>query len=292
MRLPSCHLAPLAFAAILTCLTSAASAQLDIGLITGGSAYDGELAPVDRIRHFEEARLALGAFGRYEFSPYTAVRLGYTYLSIGGADSTRSTSANRNHRFITDIHELAASLEYYPLGTDRRLAPYVSLGAGAFHYNPTTDFRGDRYDLRPLRTEGQGSPGFEAPYEEWAFVLPFGAGLRYAVLPRLAVGLEVVARFTTVDHLDDFSRRFYVPLEDLERLADNGDPGDLTVELSYRTDELNPSLRPDEATLRANPESDDYYLTANLTLSYRFGKPMSFGKRLGQSGRPIQCPKF
>lgn len=276
-----------------------ARAQLDAGLVVGATAYDGELTPADLAGRFEEARLALGAFGRYQFSPMAAARLGYTYLSIEGSDVTRPTSVGRNHRFVTDIHEVAASLEFYVLGTDRRLAPYLTAGVGAFYYNPTTDYNpaadpsptfageGLRFDLRPLGTEGQGNPGFGDLYSEWAFAVPLGGGLRFRVTPAFMIGAEVVGRFTAVDHLDDISREFYVPLEELTLLN-----GPLSAELSYRPDEINAALRPDDMTRRANPETNDYYLTAQITASFRFGQGDALRNGVRKSSKPLDCPKF
>lgn len=277
----------LALAGMLSCFGYDARAQFDAGLIVGGTAYEGELAPVNRFRHFRQARLAVGAFGRYQFSSRAAVRLGYTYLSVEGSDITRPSSRTRNHRFVTDIHEIVGTLEYYFLGTDRRLAPFLTAGAGAFHYNPTTDFEGRRYALRPLGTEGQGLPGYEDLYDRWAFALPIGGGLRYELTPSLLLGLEAVGRFTVVDHIDDISRRFYVPLE---ALAQNPNP--LTAELSFRGDELNPNLRPGDETPRANPDTNDYYLTLQLSVAFRFGQGGVLPNRRRYSGKPIDCPTF
>ena len=46
---------------------------------------------------------------------------------------------------------------FMPGEADFRFTPYITLGAGIFNYDPYAYLNGDKYFLRPLGTEGQGT---------------------------------------------------------------------------------------------------------------------------------------
>jgi hypothetical protein len=47
--------------------------------------------------------------------------------------------------------------KFYPGITGFNYTPYVSLGVGVFSYDPYAYLNNEKYFLRPLGTEGQGS---------------------------------------------------------------------------------------------------------------------------------------
>lgn len=267
-----------------------AHAQWDVGLSLGATAYVGEVSPTDRLDYLEVMRPAAGAFGRYQFSRRAAVRMSYQWLRLYGTDAIRPSSVRRNASFRNDLHEVSALLEFYVLGAEAPVGLYLTAGAALFAHGPTTEFAGQRVALRELGTEGQGLPGFGDNYGVVALALPVGGGLRFRLGERLLLGTELIGRVTGTDYLDDLGARNYLPEP---TLAGNGP---LAVELAYRGDELpgvDPGSAPAPGAIRANPDSDDYYLSAQVTLSYRLGDFASgFGPRKRGSSRPIPCAKF
>ena len=108
-----------------------------------------------------------------------------------------------------------------PLG----IGLYVFGGIGGVYYNPVgKDFfidknaevvgQGYKYNLRALRTEGQGMPGdtMFAPgttYGPVAICIPMGIGLKKAFNGNGGIKLEFGFRFTNTDYLDDVSGTYY-----------------------------------------------------------------------------------
>ena len=276
----------------------AASAQWDLGVVGGGTGYEGELAPTDRRDHLELARPTAGLFARYQFMRSTAVRMSYQWARLNGTDRGRGSSESRNYRFRNDVHEIHAMVEFYPLTAERYVAWYLTFGGAFYLHDPTTDFAGNgsipagRYSLRELGTEGQGIEGFGERYSRTGLAVPMGTGLRFRLGERFLLGTEFLVRVTGTDYLDDLSARRYVP-EDI--LAANGP---LAVELAYRTDEIvgltDPALRsPDETIVRANPETNDFYWSLQATFSYQFGNPRPLPKPKNSRRRgPIPCVRF
>lgn len=263
-------------------------AQLDAGILLGVSTYEGELTPRSLGTQLQQLGPSAGAFGRYQFSPYTALRVQYQFMQIEGADADRQSSRERNLSFFSDLHEVGVALEFYPLSTDRRISPYVSIGGAAVAYNPKTISSVGEVALREIGTEGQGIEGFGAKYGRWAGALPLGLGLRADLSPRLILGVEAVGRVTNTDYLDDLSRLRYVSEE---LLFENGP---LAVELAWRTDEISNSpvdQSPSPGSQRGNPETNDFYLSGQVTLSYRFGESKTINKRSARN-RTVDCPKF
>ena len=96
---------------------------------------------------------------------------------------------------------------------DFNFTPYITLGVSAFNYDPYAYLDGQKYFLRPLGTEGQGSTLIpdRKPYSTMAFAIPFGVGVKYSLNDRMNMGFEVVHRFTNTDYLDDVSKTYVDP---------------------------------------------------------------------------------
>lgn len=268
-----------------------AAAQFDAGLILGVSTYEGELTPSKRLTQLAQVGPAIGAFGRYEFSKFAAVRGYYQFLQIEGADADRPTSRSRNLSFASDLHEIGAMLEFYPLSTDRKVAPYLMFGAAAVAYNPKTRTEdGILTELRPLGTEGQGIDGFAPKYKRFAGAFPLGGGLRFNLASRLVLGVEAIGRITTADYLDDVGGSRYVPTETF--LLENRP---LAAALAYRGGELAPldptAQLPPQGVPRGNPDTKDLYLSGQATISYRFGDSAEMKTKFRRRSKD-GCPTF
>jgi hypothetical protein len=102
---------------------------------------------------------------------------------------------------------------FLPGDRDFNFTPYISLGVGAFSYDPYAYLQGQKYFLRPLGTEGQGSNLYpdRKPYSSMALCIPFGVGIKYALNDRFNIAFEITHRFTNTDYLDDVSKTYVDP---------------------------------------------------------------------------------
>src|SRR5206468_9901982 len=114
----------------------------------------------------------------------------------------------RNLSFNSNVWEASISgyfnfFKFMPGVVGYNYTPYVSLGVGVFSYDPYAYLQGQKYFLRPLGTEGQGSALYpdRKPYGSMALCIPIGVGFKYAVNDRFNIGLEITHRFTSTDYL-------------------------------------------------------------------------------------------
>jgi hypothetical protein len=182
----------------------------EFGFNVGASQYFGDLNPNPR---FNTPNIAFGAFFRKQFGGYVALRVAANYTYLGYSDRFNSYNEfmyRRNLSFNTDIYELALQgdfnfFKFVPGSAYNRFTPYITFGIGTFYYNPYTYLNGQKIMLRPLGTEGQGSPGYPKEYSPLAVCFPIGVGFKYNINRKVNIGLEFVYRFTTTDYIDDVS---------------------------------------------------------------------------------------
>ncbi|MDH3650562.1 MAG: DUF6089 family protein [Saprospiraceae bacterium] len=263
------------------------SQYVDGGLILGGSLYEGDLAPNSIGDKLGTIRPLGGLFFRKSFDQHWAARISVQYGTIMGNDATDQRP--RNLSFRSGVTEIAATVEFSFPGYDpdigMRFSPYGFIGIAYFNYNPTTEFQGQRVELQPLGTEGQGLADYNQDlYRLNQFSIPFGGGIKYSVNPSLNIGIELGPRVTFTDYLDDVSST-YASYRDL---AENRNV--LAAEVADRSVELtggDPQERRGE--IRGNPNRNDWYLFTNITISYNFydllGGGFGGGKRRG-------CPVY
>ena len=182
----------------------------EFGFNIGASQYFGDLNPNPR---FNTPNIAFGAFFRKQLGGYVALRVAANYTFLGYSDRYNSYNEfmyRRNLSFNTNIYELAVQgdfnfFKFVPGSLYDRFTPYITFGVGAFYYNPYTYYNGQKVDLRPLGTEGQGTPGYAKEYSPLAVCFPIGVGVKYNINRRMNLGAEIVYRFTTTDYIDDVS---------------------------------------------------------------------------------------
>jgi hypothetical protein len=190
----------------------------EIGFGAGVGHYFGDLNTRARLNR---PKLAAGLFFRKNFGNYFAVRLNGSFTQLGYSDVYNTHNEfmyRRNLSFNTNVWELGLQgdfnfYRFMPGDPAFRFTPYITLGVSAFSYDPYAYLRGERYNLRELGTEGQGSSLHpdRQPYGTMAFAIPFGVGFKYAINERTNVGVEVVYRFTNTDYLDDVSKTYADP---------------------------------------------------------------------------------
>jgi hypothetical protein len=199
-----------------------ASAQLyestvlngEFGLAVGAAHYFGDL---NTDASLNRPKLAVSALFRRQFGHYIAVRLQGTFAQLGYSDvhSENDVQRIRNLSFNSNIFELAVMgdfnfFRFIPGERAFRFTPYVSIGAGFFTYDPYAYLNDEKYYLRPLGTEGQGSALYpdRTAYGSTAFTFPLGVGIKYNITPSINLTFEISHRFTTTDYLDDVSTTY------------------------------------------------------------------------------------
>ena len=266
----------LVFLLLAACLGGyAARAQYDgfihtgeIGITAGGASYFGDLNTNGNITH---SKLALGAFFRKQFGDYVALRLGGQYARVGYSDvySKNVYQHTRNLSFNSDIYELTLQgdfnfFRFNPVDPDERFTPYLTFGAGAFHYDPYAYLNGQKYYLRPLHTEGEGVIPGKKEYSTMAICFPVGFGFKLALNENVNLGLEVLYRFTTTDYLDDVSTTYAGAAAFPNQPNGQPSPAYLLQDRSY----VYGTPIGEAGRQRGYSGQKDSYATASLTLSF------------------------
>ncbi len=215
----------------------------EFGVSIGAAHYFGDLTAGMKWYN-AKPKFSGGVFFRKQFNNYVGVKVAANYAFLGYADKYASYKDNRvqkirNLSFNTNIWELSISgdfnfFRFQPGFPEYRFTPYVSLGIGAFTYDPYAYLNGEKYYLRPLGTEGQGSaayPGLK-PYGSMAICFPLGLGMKYSINEKINLFGEVSYRFTTTDYIDDVSG-LYAPDAFPADPSGNPSPAYLLQDRSY-----------------------------------------------------------
>lgn len=261
----------------------ALSAQFEAGLMVGVSNYGGDLAPKSVRTSLGQTHAAFGGFLRYNILDHLTARLNVYYGRVSADDAKAETQARlrRNLSFRSPVVEAGLTFEYNILGYNaynyaRPFSPYIYAGIGGFYFNPSAFYNDEWVKLQPLGTEGQGITGFsERVYKRISLAIPMGLGVKYTINDQWNIGLEIGARKTFTDYLDDVSAT-YVAHDDL--LAGNGE---LAVALANRTGEYlgTEPVQVPAGTIRGNAEGSDWYFIGGLTISFNFSDNGLVGSR-------------
>jgi hypothetical protein len=256
------------FSALFFISASAVQAQLasyHLVFFGGMSNYQGDLQAHPFT--FQEAHAAFGFGATYEITDQLSARANFSFGTVSGNDKT-STDKNileRNLNFSSPITEGQLGLEYDFISLyEHHFTPYLFTGLAVYHFNPSTiDSAGNRVDLQPLGTEGEGFNGVKK-YALTQMAIPVGGGFKYAINDNVRIGFEVGFRKLFTDYLDDVSANY----ADKNLLLEHNGPE--AVQLAFRGNELNTGLTyPGPGTIRGNPKSKDWYYFSVLTLSFR-----------------------
>jgi hypothetical protein len=252
---------------ILTLALASNAQSWEIGLMGGGSNYHGDLAynivP-------KETKLSGGAFFKYNFNEFWAIRPTISYFQITGSDANFDEYYYRNLSFKNNIYEVGSIFEFnwQPFSNSsihETTTFYGLLGIGAFKHKPQAELDGQWYDLRAHNTENKS-------YKLLQINVPMGVGVKHALTKNMIVGIEAGWRKTFTDYLDDVST-IYTNLDDL---ADTH--GDVAAKLADRSWEVSESGLPlsSAGEMRGDPNFKDWYFQTAFSISYRF--------------TPIKCP--
>ncbi len=283
------------FVIFLCCLPiSLAGQHFEAGFLVGGSNYLGELAANSSQIYLKETNIAAGAFAKYNVNELVALRLGFNYATISGADRNSGNTAiiDRNLNFQSDIYEIGLIgefniLGYQPYNYTSTFSPYLFGGIAFFQFNPQGDLNGQLFDLQPLGTEGQNLTAFpeRTPYKLNQFAIPFGLGFKYTLTETLNLGVELGARKVFTDYLDDVSLTY--PGNDA--FAAEG----ASLETIQLSNQGASSLGNNVAGVaRGDNNVNDWYFILGVTLSYNFLDNGLIGGRKRSRGGKTGCPTF
>jgi hypothetical protein len=187
--------------------------QGEFGITAGAAHYFGDL---NTRAGLQRPKPALGIFFRKQFGNYIGVRMTAHFAQLGYSDkySSNSYQQTRNLSFNTNIWEVAVQgdfnfFKFVPGNPDHAFTPYITLGLGFFSYDPYAYLNGEKIFLRPLGTEGQ-NVGYlgRKPYSTVSYCIPFGAGVKYNISPKVNLSFELAYRFTGTDYIDDVSTTY------------------------------------------------------------------------------------
>ena len=237
----------------------------EFGITVGAAHYFGDLNTRAAINR---PKPAVGAFFRKQFGNYVGLRISAHYAQLGYSDtySKNEYQKSRNLSFNSNRWELALQgdfnfFKFIPGDPYYQFTPYITLGIGAFTYDPYAYLNGKKEFLRPLGTEGQliGYDG-RKQYSTLAICIPLGVGIKYNITDRLNLSFEIAHRFTTTDYLDDVSTT-YIGASRFAPLSTAG----LLQDRSYEIDPDN--IIGVEGRQRGWSKQRDQYIVAEIGLS-------------------------
>lgn len=243
----------------------------EFGFGIGASHYFGDLNTRAKLNR---PKLAGSLFFRKNFGNYIALRLAGSFAQLGYSDvynTHNEVMRRRNLSFNTNVWELGLQgdfnfYRFMPGDPDLSFTPYVTLGVSAFSYDPYAYLKDEKYNLRQLGTEGQGSAEYpeRKPYGTMAMAIPFGVGLKYALNERINIGFEIVHRFTNTDYLDDVSRTYASPTSFPPNPDGSPSAAFLLQDRSYETGTPIGA----KGVQRGNSQNKDQFATAIFFLSF------------------------
>lgn len=250
----------------------------EVGLMLGATNYLGDLVPPRE--YFLGTSFALGATYQYNFTDRISIRGNFIWGKVKGSDRNSSYDSGRRQRnldFSSHLFEFSVLgqvniLPFHPKRKFKPVTPFVFAGIAVFHFNPTTEYKGETVYLQPLGTEGQGMDGYAPKYSLVEISIPVGFGVKFCLTKRINLSIEVGVRKTFTDYLDDVSGD-YVPLGELR--AGNGA---LAANLSNRTYDNDGN----QIERFGNPRGHsgkDWYSFMGLSVTYSLHKYIYFDKR-------------
>jgi Domain of unknown function (DUF6089) len=242
----------------------------EFGIAAGAAHYFGD---INTTAGLNRPKMAFGLMFRKQFGDYVALRVQGTYAQLGYSDIYSDNEAQRirNLSFNSNVFELALLgdfnfFRFIPGDKEYRFTPYASLGLGFFTFDPYAYLENEKFYLRQLGTEGQGSALYpdRKAYSNMAFVFPLGFGVKYNLTPRTNLTFELMHRFTNTDYLDDVSGTYAG--RDAFPLLPNGDPSPAML-LQDRSYELSTVPIGITGRQRGISTRKDQYITAMVGIT-------------------------
>ena len=169
----------------------------EFGLAIGAGHYFGDL---NTRAALNRPKFSGGIFFIKQFNNYVGLKIGADYARLGYSDiyAKNETQVRRNLSFNTNVWELSASgyfnfFKFIPGVAGLNYTPYLSLGLGVFSYDPYAYLNNQKYFLRPLNTEGQGTALYpdRKQYSTMALCIPFCVGYKVSLNERVNFFAEI-----------------------------------------------------------------------------------------------------
>jgi len=186
----------------------------EIGGALGTFIYQGDLTP-NKFGSLKSLRPNLTLYGSRTISPTLAVRLNISSGKVNANDADYSTPVwrvVRNFNFSTSITELSGLMVWSPLKkyssvTQSKFQPYVMGGLGIAFMKGTRDWSNMTTDFATKNPDAVNGLTIDASHSmnKPKFVLPLGAGIKYALGGGFSVFGEMLYRITFSDYIDGFS---------------------------------------------------------------------------------------
>ncbi len=245
----------------LLLVSSASFAQnWEPGIFAGSSGYMGDFNQNDPLKFTD---FSAGASVKYNFSGYFSAKFGYTYAKIRGADSLSSNQQlrNRNLSFFSPLNEVSLTAElnffnYQPGISLKRWTPFMFAGIAVVNFDPQTEYKGNTYLLRPLKTEGQ-----QKEYPNSVLSIPYGVGVKVNFYKSWNLALELGYRTAFTDYLDDVSG-VYANKSSLSNVN--------AMALSDRSGEKTGVYIGSAGSQRGDLRPRDTYMITGFSISYTF----------------------
>lgn len=242
----------------------------ELGASIGLGHYFGDLNTNGAIN---KPKFSAGVYYLKQFNNYVGLKLdgSYTFLAYSDANSPNIVQRTRNLSFNTDVYELSVSgyfnfFRFIPGFPEYSYTPYVSLGVGVFSYDPYAYLNGEKYYLRSIGTEGQGSTQYpeRKQYGSTALSIPLSIGFKHAINERINWYAELSYRFTNTDYLDDVSTTYAPDAFPVDPITGLPTAGYLLQDRSY---ELGTTVG-NKGRQRGNSTQNDAFATFRIGLSF------------------------
>lgn len=185
----------------------------EFGAYIGQSTYFGDLTGGNFI-DIKDANLCLGLEAKYNFNQRFSLAGTFTYGSLQGQEGDNSIRTSpytdRGFSFTSKLYELSFhghyNLNKIGISGRGRFTPALSLGIGAFHFNPYADNPLDNEwndQIDYISLYDYNTAGLSQPYSRYAYCIPFGIHLKTIVKKTTLVDFFVTWRFTGTDMLDN-----------------------------------------------------------------------------------------
>jgi hypothetical protein len=229
-----------------------------IGAGSGTSHYFGDI--VDDFYWTVNGQFTVS--GAYHLHPRIHIGLEYTFFRLKAHDKNSEIKELRNLSFFSNNNELAliANIPLFEIPhlfyERKRVNPYLIAGVSFLNFVPKAEYQGEKYFLRPLKTEG-------VSYSPFTVTVPLGAGIFFKLNAFMDISVSAAFRFSWSDYLDDVSSGIYPDPDSFE------DP--IARALSDRSGEIgvNPPFAEEPRQVRGNPdENDNYFLVHGKILFY------------------------
>ncbi len=230
--------------------------KYELGVNIGNSNYIGDITPRLAVKNTREA---LGIFAKKNITKFWSFRLGYTYARIAAADSDFRYNKIRNLSFTNNLNEIAGIFEFnykpYAVGNlPNKATFYIMFGMALTIHNPKSSYQGITYNLRELKTEGQGRP-----YPKFVIAMPMGIGYKWDVTKTFIISAEIGFRWTFSDYLDDVKGNY----------PDLNGKLPIAAHMSDRSVEINDVTLSSQNKQRGDANPFDWYVISGIHFAYR-----------------------